>query len=105
ELDGGKAYMRGLFPIQTATQAGLSNQLKTGYVFGLPEGYSETLPAKGAAGTSEQGESAAAARLRAGKSVIAIPGGYGKAKDQLGDYKNITFIDADGNPTAPPTDR
>src|SRR5581483_12157135 len=54
ELQGAKAYMRGIFPIQTATQAGLSNVLNTVYVFGLPKDYPETFRAKVAAVTPEQ---------------------------------------------------
>src|SRR5205085_12617411 len=37
ELQGAKAYLRGLFPIQTATQGGLATVLNTVYVFGLPK--------------------------------------------------------------------
>jgi zinc protease len=105
ELDGAKAYMRGLFPIQTATQAGLSNVLNTVYVFGLPKDYPETYRAKVAAVTPEQVKTAAAAVLGSENSVIAIVGDYAKVKDQLAEFKNITFIDADGKPTTPPTDR
>jgi zinc protease len=105
ELEGAKSYMRGLFPIQTATQAGLSNVLNSVYVFGLPKDYPETYRAKVAAVTPEQVKTAAAAVLGSDNSVIAIVGDYAKVKDQLADYKNITFIDADGKPAAPPTDR
>jgi predicted Zn-dependent peptidase len=105
ELDGAKAYMRGLFPIQTATQAGLANVLTNVYVFGLPKDYPETYRAKVAAVTPEQVKSAASTVLGSDNSVIAIVGDYAKVKDQLSEFKNITFIDADGKPTAPPTER
>lgn len=103
ELQGGKAYMRGVFPIQTATQTGLSNVLNTVYVFGLPKDYPETFRAKIAAVTPEQVRSAAATLLGSENSVIAIVGDYAKVKDQLSAFKDITFVDADGKPTTPPT--
>jgi len=104
ELQGGKAYMRGVFPIQTATQNGLSTVLNTVYVFGLPKDYPETFRAKIAAVKPEQVESAAALLLGSENSVIAIVGDYAKVKDQLTAFKEIAFIDADGKSTAPPQD-
>ena len=49
ELQGAKQYLRGIFPIQTATQAGLAATLNNVYVFGLPKDYPETFRAKIAA--------------------------------------------------------
>ncbi len=46
ELQGAKPYLRGIFPIQTATQTGLSATLNNVYVFGLPKDYPETFRAK-----------------------------------------------------------
>jgi len=103
ELQGAKAYLRGVFPIQTATQNGLSNVLNTVYVFGLPKDYPETFRAKIAAVTPEQVKSAAATLLGSDNSVIAIVGDYAKVKDQLTAFKNITFVDADGKATQPPS--
>jgi predicted Zn-dependent peptidase len=104
ELQGGKAYMRGVFPIQTATQNGLSNVLNTVYVFGLPKDYPETFRAKIAAVTPEHVKSAAMLLLGSENSVIAIVGDYAKVKDQLSAFKDIAFVDADGKSTAPPQD-
>ena len=102
ELQGGKAYMRGIFPIQTATQTGLSATLNNVYVFGLPKDYPETFRAKIAAITPEQVKSGAATLLGSENSVIAIVGDWAKVKDQLAGYKNITFLDTDGKTIAPP---
>ena len=44
ELQGAKQYLRGIFPIQTATQTGLSATLNNVYVFGLPKDYPEIVP-------------------------------------------------------------
>lgn len=102
ELQGAKQYMRGLFPIQTATQNGLSTVLNNVYIFGLPKDYPETFRAKIAAVTPAQVKSAAAALLGSDDSVIAIVGDYAKVKDQLSGFADITFLDAQGNPTQMP---
>jgi zinc protease len=102
ELQGGKAYVRGIFPIQTATQNGLANVLNSVYVFGLPKDYPETFRAKVAAVEPAQVKSGAGTLLGSQDSVIAIVGDYAKVKDQLAAYKDITFLDTDGKPIAPP---
>jgi predicted Zn-dependent peptidase len=102
ELQGAKSYLRGIFPIQTATQTGLSATLNNVYVFGLPKDYPETFRAKIAAVTPEQVKSGAAALLGSENSVIAIVGDWAKVKDQLTAYKDITFLDTDGKTSAPP---
>ena len=102
ELTGAKSYLRGVFPIQTATQAGLANVLNTVYVFGLPKDYPETFRAKIAAVTPEQVKSAAGVLLQADNTVVAIVGDYGKVKDQLAGFKDIKFFDAEGKAVAAP---
>ena len=67
ELQGAKAYLRGIFPIQTATQTGLSATLNNVYVFGLPKDYPETFRAKIAAVTPEQVKSALGDAARVGQ--------------------------------------
>ena len=102
ELTGAKSYLRGVFPIQTATQAGLANVLNTVYVFGLPKDYPESFRAKIAAVTPEQVKSAAGTLLQSDNAVVAIVGDYGKVKEQLGAFKEIKFFDPDGKPVAEP---
>ena len=51
ELRAARAYRRGLFPVQTATQAGLASVLNDVYVFGLPKDYPETYRSRIAAVT------------------------------------------------------
>jgi len=102
ELQGAKSYMRGVFPIQTATQAGLANVLNNVYVFGLPKDYPETFRARIAAVTPAQVKAGAGTLLASENSVIAIVGDYAKVKDQLTAYKDITFLDTSGKPTTPP---
>jgi len=102
ELQGAKQYLRGIFPIQTATQTGLSATLNNVYVFGLPKDYPETFRAKIAAVTPGQVKSAATTLFSSESSVIAIVGDYAKVKDQLGVFKDITFLDVDGKTILPP---
>ena len=102
ELQGAKQYLRGIFPIQTATQTGLSATLNNVYVFGLPKDYTETFRAKIDAITPAQVKSGAATLLGSDNSVIAIVGDYAKVKDQLAGYTNITFLDLNGKTIPPP---
>jgi zinc protease len=102
ELQGAKAYLRGLFPIQTATQTGLSGTLNNVYVFGLPKDYPETFRAKIAAVSPDQVKGASSTLLGSENSVIAIVGDWAKVKSQLTAYTNITFLDTDGKTIAPP---
>jgi predicted Zn-dependent peptidase len=102
ELQGAKQYLRGVFPIQTATQTGLANLLNNVYVFGLPRDYPETFRVRIAAVTAEQVKAAASTLLGSQDSIITIVGDYAKVKDQLAAFPNITFLDVDGKPTAPP---
>lgn len=96
ELKGGKAYLRGVFPIQTATQTGLSTVLNTVYVFGLAKDYPETYRSRIEGVTPEQVKSGAATLLGSENSVITIVGDYAKVKDQLSAFKDITFLDTNG---------
>ena len=102
ELQGAKAYLRGIFPIQTATQTGLSGTLNNVYVFGLPKDYPETFNGKIAAVTSAQVKDASATLLGSENSVITVVGDWTKVKDQLAGYKNITFLDTDGKVISAP---
>ena len=103
ELSGAKQYLRGLFAIQTATQAGLSGVLNNIYVFGLPRDYLETYRARVAGVTPAQVKSAAASLLGSTNAVIVIVGDYAKVKDQLGAFNDITFLDIEGKKVTPPT--
>jgi zinc protease len=102
ELQGAKSYLRGIFPIQTASQTGLAATLNNVYVFGLPKDYPETFRSKVAAVTADQVKSASATLLGSDNSVIAVVGDWTKVKDQLAGYKDITFLDADGKKASPP---
>jgi zinc protease len=102
ELQGAKSYLRGIFPIQTASQTGLSATLNNVYVFGLPKDYPETFRAKVAAVTPDQVKGAATTLLGSENSVVVVVGDYAKVKDQLASYKSITFLDTDGKAIPPP---
>jgi zinc protease len=102
ELQGAKSYLRGLFAIQTSTQAGLSASLNNVYVFGLPKDYPETFRAKVASVTAADVKTASSTLLASADSVVVIVGDYAKVKDQLGAFKDITFLDPSGKPIAAP---
>jgi len=102
ELQGAKTYLRGVFPIQTATQGGLATLLNTMYVFGLPKDYPETYREKIAAVTADQVKKASETLFGSENSVIAIVGDWSKVKDQLAAFKEITIVDVDGKPTPAP---
>ena len=94
--------LRGIFPIQTSTQTGLAATLNNVYIYGLPKNYPETFREKIAAVTPAQVKQAAATLLGSDNSLIAIVGDWAKVKDQLGAFKDITFVDLDGKTISPP---
>ena len=96
ELQGAKAYLKGIFPIQTSAQSGLASTLNNVYIFGLPKDYPESFGARIAAVSQDQVKYAAATLLGSQTSVIAIVGDWAKVKDQLADLKDVTFLDTDG---------
>jgi len=102
ELQGAKSYIRGVFPIQTMTQAGLATTLNNVYVFGLPKDYPETFRATIAAVSPAQVRTGAQTLLGSDNSVIVVVGDWAKVKDQLAAYKDVTFLDADGKSIQPP---
>jgi len=102
ELEGAKSYLRVIFAVQTSTQNGLAGTLNNVYVFGLPQDYPETFRAKIAAVTPEQVKRASQSLFGIDNSVIAIVGDWAKVKDQLGAFKDITFVDLDGKPATAP---
>jgi zinc protease len=102
ELAGAKSYLRGVFALQTATQGGLSATLNNVYVFNLPKDYPETFRSTIAELTPVRVKAGANALLGSADAVIVIVGDYAKVKDQLGAFKDITFLDINGNKTAAP---
>jgi len=96
ELQGAKSYLRGIFPIQTSSQTGLSGTLNNVYIFGLPADYAETFGAKITAVSADQLKTASGTLLGSQNSLVAIVGDWAKVKDQLASFKDITFLDTDG---------
>ena len=102
ELNNAKTYARGLFVIQNATQAGLTNLLNTMYSFGLPKDYPETFQKTISSLNAEAVKTAAQMLLGSDKSVIVVVGDYTTVKDQLQGLGEITFVDLNGKPTSAP---
>jgi zinc protease len=98
ELSNAKTYMRGLFLIQNATQAGLTNTLNTMYSFGLPKDYPETFQKTITALSPEAVKTGAQMLLGSENSVIVIVGDYAKVKDQLAGLGEVTVVDINGKP-------
>jgi len=102
ELEHAKTYARGLFVIQNATQAGLTNTLNTMYSFGLPKDYPETFQRTVSRLSAEAVKTGAQMLLGSENSLVVIVGDYAKVKDQLGGFSDITFVDIDGKPIPAP---
>lgn len=102
ELANAKTYMRGLFVIQNATQAGLTNTLNTMYSFGLPKDYPETFQTTVSGISAEAVKTGAQMLLGSENSVIVIVGDYSKVKDQLAGLGDIAFVDISGKPIPAP---
>ncbi len=102
ELDGAKAYARGLFVVQNATQGGLASTLNTMQTFGLPADYPETFQSKITALTPEAVVTGARMVIGAPDSVIVVVGDYTKVKDQLTGFGEITLVDVSGKPIPSP---
>jgi zinc protease len=102
ELESAKTYARGLFVIQNATQSGFANTLNTVYAFNLPKDYPETFQKTVSGLSPEAVKTAAEMLLGSADSVVVIVGDYTKVKEQLGGFKNISFVDINGKPISPP---
>ena len=96
ELTNAKIYMRGLFVIQNATQAGLTNTLNTMYSFGLRKDYPETFQKIVTGLNAEAVKTGAEMVLGSENSVIVVVGDYTKVKDQLTGLGEIEFVDING---------
>ena len=102
ELDGAKAYARGLFVIQNATQSGLATTLSTVNTFGLPGDYPETFQARMTALAPEAVVTGARMLLGSADSLVVVVGDYTKVKDQLTGFADVQVVDVSGQPIAVP---
>jgi zinc protease len=102
ELDGAKAYARGLFVIQNATQSGLASTLNTVNTFGLPADYPETFQARMTALAPEAVVTGARMLLGSADSLVVVVGDYTKVKDQLAGFASVEIVDVSGTPIAAP---
>lgn len=102
ELDGAKAYARGLFVIQNATQGGLAATLNAVQTFGLPADYPETYQARMTALAPEAVATGARMLLGSADSLVVVVGDYTKVKDQLTGFANLQIVDVAGKPIPAP---
>lgn len=102
ELDGAKAYARGLFVIQNATQNGLAATLNTMQTFALPADYPETYQARMTALAPEAVVTGARMLLGAADSLVVVVGDYTRVKDQLAGFADVEIVDVTGKPIPAP---
>ena len=102
ELDGAKAFARGLFVVQNATQSGLAATLNAVQTYGLPADYPETFQSKITALTPEAVVTGARMVVGSPDSLIVVVGDYTKVKDQLTGFGAIALVDVSGKPIPPP---
>jgi zinc protease len=102
ELNNTKTYARGLFVIQNATQNGFVNTLNTMYSFNLPRDYPETFQKTVSSLSTEAVKTGAQMLLGSQDSVIVVVGDWAQVKDQMSEFKNISFVDINGNPIQRP---
>jgi zinc protease len=94
--------LKGVFVLQTATQAGLTSSLGNVHVFGLPADYLETFRDRISDVTPERVRTAATTLVGSRDSVIVIVGDYPRAGSQLKPYGPIAFVDSELEPARPP---
>ena len=103
ELQGAKSYLRGIFPIQTVHAERPGRDAEQRLRVQPAEGLSGDIPREDRRGHAGAGEDRG--RRRCSAPTIrssTIVGDWAKVKDQLGAFKNITFVDVDGKPSPPP---
>lgn len=102
ELTGAKAYARGLFVVQNATQSGLATTINTMASYRLPKDYPETYQAKVTALSGEAVSTGAGILLGTTDSLVVVVGDYTKVKDQLTGFGSVQIVDVTGKPIPAP---
>jgi zinc protease len=102
ELEDIKQYLRGVYAIRMASQDQLAIELTTVHLYELPRDYLETYQPKITAVTAGDVRASTAVLTTTDDSIIVIVGDWPKVKDQLTEFKNITFLDADGKKLSGP---
>lgn len=102
ELSGAKAYARGLFVVQNATQSGLAGTINTVATYRLAKDYPELYQARVTALTGEAVSTGAGILLGTTDSLVVVVGDYTKVKDQLTGFGTVQIVDVTGAPIPPP---
>jgi zinc protease len=101
EINDAKNYIAGSFPLRVETQEGLTNQIVSQQVFGLPEDYLQTYRDKINAVTAADVQRVAQKYIQPDKLAIVIVGDAGQLLEQVKPYaqdaENIEIYDAEGN--------
>lgn len=98
ELADAKNYIAGSFPLRMETQEGLTNQIVTQQIFGLPEDYLQTFRDKINAVTADDVQRMAQKYVHPDKLAIIMVGDAAQLLDQVKPYaENIEIYDNEGN--------
>jgi len=97
ELNDAKNYIAGSFPLRVETQEGLTNQIVSQQVFGLPEDYLQTFQNNINAVTAADVQRVAQKYIHPDKLAIVVVGDAGQLLEQVKAYsENIEIFDAEG---------
>ncbi len=101
ELDDAKNYISGSFPLRMETQEGLTNQIVSQQIFGLPEDYLQTYRDNINAVTAEDVLRVAQKHVHPDKAAIVVVGDapqiLRQVKSYASDGENIEIFDNEGN--------
>jgi zinc protease len=98
ELADAKNYLSGSFPLRMETQEGLTNQLVSIQLYGLPEDYLQTYRDNINAVTADDVQRVAQKYIEPDKMAMVIVGDTAQLLEQVKPYsENIEIYDAEGN--------
>ena len=98
ELNDAKNYLSGSFPLRMETQEGLTNQIVSQQLYGLPEDYLQTYRDNINAVTAEDVQRMAGKYIHPDKLAMVIVGDTAQLLEQVKPYSdNIEIYDSEGN--------
>lgn len=98
ELNDAKNYISGSFPLRVETQEGLTNQIVSQQIYGLPDDYLQTYRDKINAVTAADVQAMAQKYIHPDRLAVIIVGDAAQLLDQVKPYAdNIEIYDNEGN--------
>jgi zinc protease len=100
ELADAQSYLTGVFPLRSETQEGLTNQIVSQELNGLPQDYLQTYRDNINAVSIDEVQRVAREYIKIDEIAIVIVGEADTILEQAKDYaENVEVFDVDGNPT------